>query len=42
MDPNEILYGPVKIVDGPHSGRIGYYDDEDSEFDEDIDWDPNI
>lgn len=39
MDPHEIPYGPVKIVEGPHAGRIGYYDDEDIEFDENIDWD---
>jgi len=39
MEPEEILFGPVKIIGGEHQGRIGYYDDEDTEYDEGIDWD---
>lgn len=38
MDPSEIPYGPVYIIEGPHKGRIGYYDDEGYEFPGDIDW----
>ncbi len=34
MDFQEISYGPVKIIDGPHVGRIGYYDDDEIEFTE--------
>ncbi|MCW8929243.1 MAG: toll/interleukin-1 receptor domain-containing protein [Gammaproteobacteria bacterium] len=37
MKPNEIPYGPVKIIDGYLKDRIGYYDDEDTIFDEEID-----
>lgn len=37
MDFQEIPYGPVKIIAGPHIGRIGYYDDDEIEFDDDID-----
>ena len=39
MDVMDIPYGPVKIIEGPHKGRIGYYDDTDTEYDEDIKWD---
>lgn len=39
MDDTDIPYGPVKIIEGPHKGRIGYYDDTDTEYDEDINWD---
>lgn len=38
MTYKEISYGPVVVIDGPHKGRIGYYDDDDTEFDEGIDW----
>lgn len=38
MTTDNIPYGPVYITDGLHSGRIGYYDDDDVEFSEDIDW----
>ena len=36
MKPEEIPFGPIKVVDGPHAGRIGYYDDEDTEYEEDL------
>lgn len=39
MKPEEIPHGPVYITAGPHKGRIGYYDDEDYEFPEEIDCD---
>ncbi|MDR1996661.1 toll/interleukin-1 receptor domain-containing protein [Azonexus sp.] len=39
MGTENIPYGPVYIVDGPFAGRIGYYDDNDHEFPDDIDWD---
>lgn len=39
MKPEEIPYGPVYITDGPHEGRIGYYDDEGWEFLENSGWD---
>lgn len=39
MGTENIPYGPVYITDGPHAGRIGYYDDDDTEFPDDIDWD---
>lgn len=39
MGTENISYGPVYITDGPHAGRIGYYDDDDTEFPDDIDWD---
>jgi len=38
MTTENIPYGPVYITDGPHSGKIGYYDDDDIEFPEDVDW----
>ena len=38
MEPADIPFGPVKIIGGEHQGRIGYYDDEDTEYDEDTDW----
>lgn len=37
MESSEIPYGPVFITDGPHKGRIGYYDDEGYEFPDDLD-----
>jgi hypothetical protein len=39
MSTEHIPYGPVYITDGPHAGRIGNYDDNHTEFSEDIDWD---
>jgi hypothetical protein len=39
MDPSDVPYGPVYITEGPHAGRIGYYDDEGVECPEDLDWD---
>ncbi|WP_218942764.1 toll/interleukin-1 receptor domain-containing protein [Rhodoferax sp. BLA1] len=39
MSTEHIPYGPVYITDGPHSGRIGNYDDNDTEFSDDIDFD---
>lgn len=38
MSTERIPYGPVYITDGPHAGRIGNYDDNDTEFPDDIDW----
>ncbi|MEM8780739.1 MAG: toll/interleukin-1 receptor domain-containing protein [Cyanobacteria bacterium P01_G01_bin.49] len=38
MNIEDMPYGPVKIIDGIHTGRIGYYDDDEIEFDDDIDW----
>lgn len=29
-------YGPVYITEGPHKGRIGYYDDEDTLFNDEV------
>src|SRR5689334_2958616 len=26
---DDLKYGPVAILKGPHKGRIGYYDDDD-------------
>lgn len=39
MSTEHIPYGPVYITNGPHAGRIGNYDDNDTEFPDDIDWD---
>jgi hypothetical protein len=39
MSSREIPFGPVFVINGAHAGRIGYYDDEDTEYPEDIDWD---
>lgn len=39
MGTENIPYGPVYIAEGPHAGRIGYYDDDGVEFPDDIDWD---
>jgi len=38
MSTEHIPYGPVYITDGPHAGRIGYYDDDDAEYPANIDW----
>ena len=38
MSTENIPYGPVYITDGPHAGRIGNYDDNDTEFPDAIDW----
>lgn len=39
MSTKNISYGPVYITDGPYAGRIGYYDDDEFECSEHIDWD---
>ena len=39
MYPSDIPYGPVYMIDGPHTERIGYFDDEGFEFPDDLDWD---
>jgi len=39
MDQLDIPFGPVFITEGPHAGRIGYFDDDGHEFPEDMDWD---
>lgn len=31
-------YGTVKVISGKFKGRIGYYDDDDSIFPENYEW----
>ncbi len=31
-DDDEVSYGAVAVVDGEHSGKIGYYDDDEGSF----------
>lgn len=38
----DLDWGPVFITDGPHKGRIGYYDDKDSIFSDEEDIDPEL
>jgi hypothetical protein len=43
MDVNEINYGPVYILGGEEAGRIGYYDDDDTLFERDLNhWQKSI
>lgn len=36
---SELLFGTVLITEGPHKGRIGFYDDDGFEVDESFEWD---
>ena len=35
---DDLKYGAVKIIGGTHAGRIGNYDDDDTEYPPDTDW----
>ncbi|MEM7612132.1 MAG: toll/interleukin-1 receptor domain-containing protein [Pseudomonadota bacterium] len=39
MTSPNLSYGVVAVIGGDHVGRIGLYEDDDTEFPEDLDWD---